>query len=225
MEWNHSELFWFHNRCRPGGGGYFFWLGPRGTQGGTILVSKKFSAPESMSSPILLYHYLQNLVTSFCFLLSIFKSMPFLGWGRCFSTVPPRHKQLWRRPRVGIYILLLLDLHIMSFACRARRFHILRSFYNTSQVIKPLLLQVDYKMVRQTLAFLVLFIVVTLQSAQIQGYSFWKLCVGVCVGPIPFWVPGCQRLCWALSYQGAHSMPALAETFFPREKRCFLSMV
>ena len=113
----------------------------------------------------------------------------------------------------------------MSFACRARRFHILRSFYNTSQVIKPLLLQVDYKMVRQTLAFLVLFIVVTLQSAQIKGYSFWKLCVGVCVGPIPFWVPGCQRLCWALSYQGAHSMPALAQTFFSWEKRCFLSMV
>ena len=109
----------------------------------------------------------------------------------------------------------------MSFACRARRFHILRSFYNTSQVIKPLLLQVDYKMVRQTLAFLVLFIVVTLQSAQIQGYSFWKLCVGVCVGPIPFWVPGCQRLCWALSYQGAHSMPALAETFFSPRKTLF----
>ena len=109
----------------------------------------------------------------------------------------------------------------MSFACRARRFHILRSFYNTSQVIKPLLLQVDYKMVRQTLAFLVLFIVVTLQSAQIQGYSFWKLCVGVCVGPIPFWVPGCQRLCWALSYQGAHSMPALAETFFFPRKTLF----
>ena len=96
-------------------------LGPRGTQGGgTILGSKKFSAPESMSSPILLYHYLQNLVTSFCFLLSIFKSMPFLGWGRCFSTVLPTPSQAALTPTPCRHIYTTLIKPAPNVLCMPR---------------------------------------------------------------------------------------------------------